>query len=76
MEEVITVHDESYYLFIIERMEEKLMELMGPGPYSEWMSEVAKEGFRKEVELLKETGLRDFLLHDFELITAEEGYMS
>ena len=76
MGEVITVHDESYYLFIIEKMEEKLIELMGPGLYSEWMSEVAREGFRKEVELLKDTCLRDFLLHDFELITAEEGYMS
>lgn len=70
------MHDESYYLFIIEKMEEKLMELMGLGLYSEWMSDVAREGFRKEAELLKDTCLRDFLLHDFELITAEEGYMS
>ena len=70
------MHDESYYLFIIEKMEEKLIELMGPDSYSEWMSEAAKEGFRKEAELLKDTCLRGFLLHDFELITAEEGYMS
>lgn len=70
------MHDESYYLYIIEKMEYKLIELMGEDPYSVWMGDVAREGFRKEVESLKDSGLKDFLLHDFELITAEEGYMS
>lgn len=43
-----------------QRMEDKLIELMGAKEYDKWSTETAKEGFRYAVEELPEGEFKDF----------------
>ena len=56
---------------IIEKMEKKLIELMGKEAYSEFSTSVAKEVFRSEIEGMAESGFKDFLIEHFDQITQQ-----
>lgn len=61
----------TYYL---ERYEEKLKRLMSKKDYARFVEEVAKEGFRKEIEGMAESDFKDFVLGNFDRITdSQEG---
>ena len=66
------MHSEEFYLFIVKKMEEKLIGYMGPDSYDEWSTEVAKGAFRKEVEAMENDAFKSFILENFDLITADE----
>lgn len=56
---------------IIEKMERKMIELMGEEAYSEFATSVAKEVFLSEVEGMAESEFKDYLLKHFDLITQQ-----
>lgn len=50
--------------YMIKRMEEKLMELMGDD-YYEFARKIAIEAFRKEMEAASESEFKNFVLDNF-----------
>ncbi len=56
---------------IIEKMEKKLIEMMGKEAYSEFATSVAKEVFRSEIDGMAESGFKDYLINHFDQITQQ-----
>lgn len=56
---------------IIEKLEKKLVELMGKEAYTEFATSVAKEVFRSEIEGMAESGFKDYLIEHFDQITQQ-----
>ena len=57
--------------YMIKRMEEKLMELMGDD-YYEFARELALEAFKKEVEAAAESEFKKFVLENLDDIAREQ----
>ena len=56
-------------LYIMNRLEQKLMELMGKEEYGKFSTEVAKEAFRIELNGMADGDFKDFCLDNFDKIT-------
>ena len=54
---------------LLNRMEDKMVELMGGKAYSIWAAETARDMFRLSVENMEDGGFKDFVLEHFEEIT-------
>ena len=61
--------DEQYYLYVIRRFEEKLKKLMPEKEYKEFVTEVAREGFKKSIEGMADSDFKKFCLANMEKIT-------
>lgn len=57
--------------YMIKRMEEKLMELMGDD-YYEFAREIAKEALRKEMEAAADSDFKKFVLENLDDIAREQ----
>lgn len=58
-----------FNMFVMKKMEEKLIELMGHEAYAEFSTKIAKEGFRAEIEGMAEGEFKDFCIENFDDIT-------
>lgn len=56
-------------LHIMNRYEQKLIELMGAEDFAKFSTEVAKEAFRSELEGMAPGDFKDFCLKNFDKIT-------
>lgn len=61
--------DNDTIMFFLRKYEEKLKELMGEEELAKFTAEIAKEGFRREVENMPDGGFRQFCLDHFGEIT-------
>lgn len=57
--------------YMMNRMDEKLRELMTKEEYVEFSSQIAKESFRIELENMADGDFKDFCLGNFDAITGE-----
>jgi len=57
--------------FMMNRMDEKLRELMTKEEYTEFSRQIAKESFRIELESMADGDFKDFCLENFDTITGE-----
>ena len=57
--------------YMITRLEEKLMELMGDD-YYEFAREIAKEALRKEIEAAADSDFKKFVLENLDDIAREQ----
>ena len=55
--------------FVMKKMEEKLIELMGKDAYAEFATEIAREGFRMEVNGMADGEFKYFCQEYFDDIT-------
>ena len=62
----------TFHEYMIKKMEEKLLELMGQEAYNEFAMEVAKEGFKQEINGMAESGFKNFCLEYMPWILGEE----
>lgn len=62
---------EATILFMMHCMGEKLIELMGKKEYLKFSAEVGKKAFKKEVEEMKDSDFKNFVLENFDRITGE-----
>lgn len=67
------MRSEKFYWYVIKAMEEMLKMYMGEDAYKEFSNKVAKEGFRLEVEDMADGDFKQFVLDNFDTITAEDG---
>lgn len=63
--------DEKYYLYVLNAYEKKLKELMGENDYHEFAKEVAKEGFKEEINGMADSDFKNFCLENFDKITED-----
>lgn len=56
-------------LFLMRKMEEKLIELMGAEEYKKFATEIAREGFRQEIDGMADGEFKDFVKDHFDQIT-------
>ena len=61
--------DNDTLMFFLRKYEEKLKELMTEEELMKFTAEIAKEGFRREVESAPDGGFRQFCLDHFDEIT-------
>ena len=61
--------DTNIYLYIMKRMEEKLIELMGTEAYLEFSKEITKEEFGKYINSWFDCEFKDFINEHFDQIT-------
>ena len=54
--------------YMLKKMEEKLIELMGQEAYAEFSVQIAREGFRKEVEGMEDGDFKNFVIENFDKI--------
>ena len=54
--------------YMLKKMEEKLIELMGQEAYIEFSVQIAREGFRKEVEGMEDGDFKNFVIENFDKI--------
>ncbi len=59
---------EAYYIYVLKEYEKKLSELMGD-KYFEFARNVAKAGFKAEIENMSECDFKNFVLDNFNDIT-------
>ena len=59
-------------VYIIQRMEEKLLEYMGKEEYEKFSDEVAKGAFRHYVDMLEDGDLKSFCEENFDEIVEME----
>jgi len=55
--------------YLLKKMEEKLIELMGKEAYTEFSVQIAREGFRKEVDGMADGDFKNFVIENFDKIT-------
>lgn len=55
--------------YVMKQMEAKLIELMGEEAYSAFSREIAKEGFRKEIDGMEDGDFKNFVIEHFDEIT-------
>lgn len=55
--------------FILEKMESKLIELMGRDAYVEFCAQIAREGLRKEIEGMEDGEFKDSLIDNIDETT-------
>ena len=58
-------------LHIMNRYEQKLIELMGKDDFAKFSTTVAKEAFRSEIEDMAPGDFKDFCLKNFDKITGD-----
>lgn len=58
-----------FMINLLNRMEDKLVELMGGKAYSVWAAETARDMFRQSVEDMEDGDFKDFVLENLEQIT-------
>ena len=54
---------------LLNRMEDKMVELMGGKAYSIWAAQTARDMFRQSVEDMDDSDFKDYILEHFEEIT-------
>lgn len=64
--------NEKTYLYMIQRLENKLREYMTDQEYMDFSIEIAKETFMREVDNMVDSDFKDFCIENFEQITGEE----
>ena len=55
--------------FVTKKMEEKLIELMGQEGYEKFATEIAREGFQKEIDGMADGEFKDFIKDNIDEIT-------
>lgn len=55
--------------YVMKQMENKLIELMGYEAYCAFSREIAKEGFRKEIDGMEDGDFKNFVIEHFDEIT-------
>lgn len=58
-----------FNMYVMKAMESKLIELMGREAYAKFAAEIAREGFRKEVEGMADGDFKNFIMDNFDNIT-------
>ena len=58
-----------FNLYVMKKMESKLIELMGQKEYAAFAIEIAREGFREEVNGMADSEFKDFIEENFDEIT-------
>ena len=58
-----------FNMFVMKKMEEKLIELMGQEAYSKFSVEIAREGFRHEIDGMEDSDFKNFIMENFDEIT-------
>lgn len=58
-----------FNMYAMKKMEEKLIELMGQEAYAEFSTEIARKGFRAEIEEMAEGEFKNFCIEYFDDIT-------
>ena len=55
--------------YAIRKLEEKLIELMGEEEYVKFSIQIARVGFRKEIEGMADSEFKEFAIKNFDYIT-------
>lgn len=63
------MRENEFMIDLLNRMEDKLVELMGGKAYSVWATEIARDMFRQSVEDMEDGEFKDFVLANLEQIT-------
>ena len=63
--------NEKTYLYMIQRLENKLREYMTDQEYMDFSIEIAKETFMREVDNMGDSDFKDFCIENFEQIKGE-----
>lgn len=63
------MRENEFMIDLLNRMEDKLVELMGGKAYSIWATETARDMFRQSVEDMEDGEFKDFVLENLEQIT-------
>jgi len=63
------MNENEFLINLLNRMEDKMVELMGGKAYSVWATETARDMFRLSVENMEDSDFKDFVLEHFEEIT-------
>lgn len=58
-----------FLINLLNRMEDKMVELMGGKAYSIWATETSRDMFRQSVEDMEDGDFKDYILEHFEEIT-------
>ena len=61
--------ENEYLINLLNRMEDKMAEVMGGKAYSIWAAETARDMFRQSVEDMEDGDFKDYVLEHFEEIT-------
>lgn len=61
--------ENEFLINLLNRMEDKMVELMGGKAYSIWAAETARDMFRQSVEDMDNSDFKDYILEHFEEIT-------
>ena len=61
--------ENEFQINLLNRMEDKMVELMGGKAYSIWAAETARDMFRQSVEDMDNSDFKDYILEHFEEIT-------
>ena len=61
--------ENEFLINLLNRMEDKMVELMGGKAYSVWATETARDMFRQSVEDMEDGEFKDFVLANLEQIT-------
>lgn len=61
--------ENEFMIDLLNRMEDKMVELMGGKAYSVWAAETARDMFRQSVEDMEDGDFKDYILEHFEEIT-------
>lgn len=67
------MNQEQILLMFINKMEAKMIELMGIEEYNKFATEAAKECFREEINAMEDGHFKDFCLANFDVITRDGG---
>lgn len=63
------MRENEFMIDLLNRMEDKMVELMGGKAYSVWATETARDMFRQSVEDMDNSDFKDYILEHFEEIT-------
>lgn len=63
------MNNNEFLIDLLNRMEDKMVELMGGEAYSVWATETARDMFRQSVEDMEDGEFKDFILENLEQIT-------
>lgn len=63
------MNENEFLINLLNRMEDKMVEVMGVKAYSIWAAETARDMFRLSVENMEKGDFKDYILEHFEEIT-------
>ena len=63
------INDVDMYIYIIKRYEEKLKQLMPPKDYREFVDQVSRENFLRDIMSFEDEDFKKFCLDNIEAIT-------